>query len=452
VTGGLSRSSQTPKRILVLLIALTLIRGLIYAAVTIPWWAGHDEEFHFAHVRMLIDQRSANDLSQDPSWPQEMVATFAAFPAGRWSRWPESQINSAEVPDRYVNFVRPSLSYYPYIWLGLFLTHQDLLFQLLAMRLVSVSITCGTIIFAFLSARQIFADSLMMQVLVPWLVLFNPAFMVMASTVSDGNLAILLSTIVFYLLVGISKRNALRRLPLAFGLTILAIGTKPTAYFLILMWGLLLATQAWKLNWKHWVAIGITGSTLIISLLFVPTRLQVVIARGLNSLKSGISFEWITHIFSISFVQNTFAFFWIILGWAVYFLAEVWYIILFLFVLLAITGLLLYGWRHLKKDKLTLGSEQKGLLLSLLFAGVAIVIFIGLGVLNYQGIGSGTTTRYIFPTIVPLSILMVAGWRALLPTTWRGEGLAVLAVAFFLFDTMVWFNYAIPWYYPFWPH
>jgi hypothetical protein len=194
------------------------------------------------------------------------------------------------------------------------------------------------------------------------------------------------------------------------------------------------------------------GSTLIVSFLFVPNRFQVALARGSNSLKSGISFEQIAHIFSISFVQNTFAFFWIILGWAVYFLAQVWYIILFLLVLLAITGLLLYGWRHLKKDKLTLGSEQKGLLLSLLFAGVSIAVFIGLGVLNYQGIGRGTTTRYVFPTIVPLSILLVAGWRALLPTTWRGKGLAVLAVAFFLFDTMVWFNYAIPWYYPFWPH
>ena len=225
MTGDLRQNSQAPRRILLLLITLTLIRGLIYAAVTIPWWAGHDEEFHFAHVRMLIDQRLANDLSQDPSWPREMVATFAAFPVGRWSRWPERQINSAEVPDRYVNFVRPSLSYYPYIWLGLFLTRQDLLFQLLAMRLVSVSITCGTIVFAFLSARQIFADSPMMQVLVPWLVLFNPAYMVMASTVSDGNLAILLSTIVFYLLVGVTKGNASRRLPLAFGLTILAIGT-----------------------------------------------------------------------------------------------------------------------------------------------------------------------------------------------------------------------------------
>jgi hypothetical protein len=305
VTGGLKRGSQVPKRILVLLIALTLIRGLLYAAITIPWWAGHDEEYHFAHVRMLIDQRLANDLSQDPSWPQEMVATFDAFPVGRWSTWPERQINSAKVPDRYVNFARPSLSYYPYNWLGLFLTHQDLLFQLLAMRLVSVSITCGTIIFAFLSARQIFADSLMMQFLVPWLVLFNPAFMVVASTVSDGNLAILLSTIVFYLLVGITKRNALWRLPLAFGLTILAIGTKPTAYFLILVWGLLLATQAWKLNWKHWVAIGIMGSTLIVSFLFVPNRFQVALARGSNSLKSGISFEQIAHIFSISFVQNS---------------------------------------------------------------------------------------------------------------------------------------------------
>ena len=196
----MSNSKQQPvtqNRILLLLLALTLIRGLIYASVTIPWWQGHDEEYHFAQTKWLIDQWTTTPPNLDQNWTQEMIASFAAFPMSRWTLSPERQPNLVNISDRYANLKRPSLSYYPYAWFGYFLTQQDILSQLFALRLVSVLITCGTILFAFLSARQIFSDSLMAQILVPWLIVFNPSFMVINSTVNDGNLAVLLSTIIF---------------------------------------------------------------------------------------------------------------------------------------------------------------------------------------------------------------------------------------------------------------
>jgi hypothetical protein len=58
--------------IVLLLIMLTLIRGSIYAAITIPWWAGHDEEFHFAHIRMLSDRWSGRDSNQGQNWQREL--------------------------------------------------------------------------------------------------------------------------------------------------------------------------------------------------------------------------------------------------------------------------------------------------------------------------------------------------------------------------------------------
>ncbi len=443
--------SVTQNQILLLLIALTLVRGLIYASVTIPWWMGHDEEYHFAQIRLLIDRWQPNHLSQDQNWPQETVATFVAFPHGRWSMASEYQLNLAHIPDRYVNFTRPSISYYPYVWLGLFLTHQDLLFQLLTMRLVSVIITCGTIIFAFLSARQIFADSLVTQILVPWLVLFTPAFMITGSTVSDANLAILLVTVVFYLLLLEIQKNNWRRLLLALGLTILALWTKPTTYFLLPIWGLLLARYAWKQAGKHWLWIGllVAGAGVTV-LFFLPPRFQGKITPLLNAIETGINSEGLSYAFSSAYFWYNFDFFWIMLGWSVYPLAKTWYIILLCFVLLAMAGLFCYGWLHFKKNGLVLDIEQKSLLLSLLLAGVSIASLVGLGIIRYNE-RDGRSARYIFPVIVPLSILMIGGWRALLPTTWRDVGLTLLAVAFFLFDTMVWLNYAIPWYYPFWP-
>lgn len=432
---------------LLLLVALTLIRGLIYASVTIPWWQGHDEEYHFAQTRHLVDQWSASPSSQDQNWLQELVATFAVFPASRWTNFTEHQINLVNIDDRYTVPILDSLSYYLYAWPGQFLIHQDLLFQLFAMRLVSVLITCGTIIFAFLSARQIFTTSLMMQILVPWLIIFNPSFMFIDSTINNGILAVLFSTIIFYLLLLEIIRGCIGwRSLLALGLTILALQTKPTTYFLVFVWGLLLAGYAWKLGRKYRVWIGLVGGLFIVSLLlFLPEEFQ---AGLVPYLQFKVSAEAVAATLSFKYFWAVFSSFWVALGFEIYRLAQIWYIILLVFWLLAMAGLLLHGWRYFKKN----GSLPKSLLLALSFVGFSSAALLGVAASIYDGGPQLTLARYLFPAIVPLSILMVAGWGELLPSRWQNVGFALLATFLFLFDTMVWFNYAIPWYYPFWPH
>ena len=444
-------SRQRPviqNRILLLLLALTLIRGLIYASVTIPWWMGHDEDFHFAQVKVMIDQWLTSSIHQSQNWPQEMMATFAAFPNGRWSQGVESQVNITHIPDRYTDFVRPALSYYPYAWLGIFLTRQDLLSQLFALRIVSVLMMSGTVLIAFMSAKKIFSDSLIAQILVPWLIIFNPSFMITSSTISNANLAILLSTLIFYLLLSdIARERIGWQSLLAPGLTIMAFQAKRTTYFLLVVWGLLLLVYVWKFGKKYWLWIGITGGMFIGLLSFFSPTTLVVIAYYL---RLGVSVKGLLYVFSPEYFWYTFSFFWIMLGWSVYPLAKIWYVILLFFMLLVVAGLFLYGWRHFKKNGLVLDIEQKMLLLSLLFGGISIAGLVGHGILRYEEL-EGRSARYIFPAIVPLSILMTCGWRALLPTTWREVGLIFLIITFLLFDTMVWLMYAIPWYYPFWP-
>jgi 4-amino-4-deoxy-L-arabinose transferase-like glycosyltransferase len=438
--------------VLLLLLALTLVRGLIYASVIPPWWQGHDEEYHFAQVKLLADRWLSDPTASNPNWLHEMMATLAFFPQGRWSPNPEGQINMANPPVRYTTVGRPSLSYYPYAWLDQWLRRQDILFQLFTLRFVSVITTCAIVAIAFLCARQIFSDSLLSQILVPWLIAFNPSFMVTGSTISDANLAILLTTIVFYLLLlEVSQGPTWWRLPLALSITIVALTTKATTLFLLPVWGLLLVRYAWRWGRTGRLWLALLGGTLFTALLFMPARFQALIGtfKSIMAKSGGILSDGVAYAFSTTFFWDNFTFFWIILGWSTYRLTQVWYLFLFLFLLLAILGLLRYSWAQFKASRW--GAEQKSLLLTFLFVGVSVGILIGLGLIRYDE-QEGRSARYIFPIIVPLSILLVTGWRELLPTSWRNVGLVALAAAFFLFDTLVWLDFALPWYYPFWPN
>lgn len=447
-------SLHPPHQILLLLVALTLIRGLLYASFTPPWWQGHDEDFHFAQVRLLTDRWLSPFTRQGQNWPQEMVATFAAFPRGRWTYEPETQVDLVNLPARYTTVSRFSLSYYLYIWLNRGLAEQDILVQLLALRLVSVLMTCGTIVLAFLSARQLFGDSALSQILVPWLILFNPAFMVVGSTVSDANLAILLATVVFYLLLlEISQPYPGWRVLVALGLTGLAFFAKATTFFLLPVWGILLFVYARNLKYQGRLWLGLVGMGLLIVLMFTLSRFQEwreILQYALTQ-SGGLRLEGLAYAFSPFFFWYTFAFFWIILGWSVYWLAPIWYLILFFFCFVCLLGVWRYAWRQVKAKESGDAAEQKRLLLALLFVGGAIAVLIGLGIIRYQD-RDGRSARYLFPVIVPLASLMVTGWREVLPPSWRNAGFVILAAAFFLFDTLVWLDFALPWYYPLWPH
>ena len=442
-----------PHQILLLLIALTLIRGLIYAAVMPPWWMGHDEDFHFAQVKGLIARQLSDSSSPNPDWSQEITASFTAFPLSRWSHVSEGPINPANVIDRHSQLTRPSLAYYPYTWPGQLIINQDIIFQLFALRTVSVIITTGTILFAFLCAQQVFS-SLSAQLLVVALILFNPSFMIIGSAINDGNLTVLFITIVFYLLLLEFKGQRITwRLGAALLLTLLAIFTKTNAIFMLGVWIILGIRFVRKADLKSRLVI-IIGSGLLTFLTwlyfdYLPNFVRGKFLLARNYFAPDEIVPGLEYVFSFRYFRDTFASYWTILGHAVYWLDPVWYNILFIFTLFTIAGMLLYGWRWLK-NKRPAAIQPQYLLLSLLMTLVFLGGLFGVSVLRYEA-QAGRLARYIFPAIVPVSILMVAGWRELLPQHWRNIGYLLLFGLMFLFDTMVWLNHALPWYYPFWP-
>jgi len=442
-----SRYALTKNRLLLLLLVLTLIRGLIYASVTPPWWQSHDEDFHFAQVKLLAEQWLPGP-AEEPDWLPEMSETFSSYPLSQWSRSTEVSRNL----DQYSSYKRDSLTYYLYAGLDFFLIDQSILFQFFAVRLVSVLITCITILFAFLGARHTFPKSLMAQLLTAWFILFNPSFMIISSAINDGNLTVLLCTIIFYLIVvEISGQRFGWRSAVALALTSLALLSKVTALFLIIVWAVLFIILAIKVGKKAWGWLLATGGVLLVTLLFLPQYFQGRLTSFWRDLKSGVDTEALAYAFSFEYFRDLFASFWIILGHAVYWLDQNWYLLLAVLTLSAAIGLIIYFIQLLRQRKIVgINTQQKIILLSLLFFSASAMMVFAHAIQDYE-LRAGRLARFIFPAIVPLSILLVTGWRTLLPVNWRNVGFLFIAGVLFLFDTMVWLTYALPWYYPFWP-
>jgi hypothetical protein len=89
--------------------------------------------------------------------------------------------------------------------------------------------------------------------------------------------------------------------------------------------------------------------------------------------------------------------------------------------------------------------QIQALLLLAAAALVAVAILLGYSIVTQSIIYR--QGRSIYPVIVPISLFLMLGWRQLIPANWRNFGLLAITAALFLFDSLVLFNYIIPFFY-----
>jgi hypothetical protein len=95
-----------------------------------------------------------------------------------------------------------------------------------------------------------------------------------------------------------------------------------------------------------------------------------------------------------------------------------------------------------RTDGVDLGSRQVRALRMFAFvvAGLAIAAAWTSLYQDYQPQG-----RYLFPVLIPICVLLLVGWRALLPSPrWQSVGLVALCVGMPLFDLICLFAYILP--------
>jgi hypothetical protein len=231
-------------RWLMLLLGLTLVRGLIYAVV-IPPWQAPDETGHFEYawlIARLGRLPATGDLS--PTFERELVGSLYEWRYGEFIRrsLPErmpTRIGDLPSPifasqSRTVLTGRFSLAY---LWQAVFLLpfrYQALAFQLYAARLSSVLLNVAITWLAIQTFLELVPSRSTSAFLMAAVVTFLPQHTFINSAVGDGVLAGLMACLVLYCWVRLFRHGPRfwEMVGLALG-TCVGIWSKTTAAFLI---------------------------------------------------------------------------------------------------------------------------------------------------------------------------------------------------------------------------
>lgn len=464
--------------LLALLLALALVRGLIYAAV-IPLWQAPDEPYHFATA--LLPNLPADPEAADSQWRTLQIEMLASMLQHRFWDFqvfepvPQTAADRQRLFESVTSAPRPpaprAFTYYGLAYGLRPVAHQDVTFQLYWARLLSVLTNLGLVSLAFAVGCLLFDedpatrrrrgaraprwdDGLFGAALLPIAVVFHPQNTFITAGVNDGNPATLLASVAVVCLVLIIVRGFRWYYVLAMGAFAgLAVAAKLTAVFLLPLFLIVAGLYVWKRlpGWWRLVVVVVAAGAGFSLLQFSPrlmaalTELQrVLVADGVTGFVVSLADAPFQRGFFWAFRS-----FWAFLGWESLPVGDEW-----VWSLLGLCGLAALGWVRLAVRHAQSRGEGHGdtarwrAWLAFLMCVVSVLLLIALqsivrDVEMYVG-------RYLFAVIIPIMASLVIGWREVVPLRWRGESLAVLTSLFVVFDAAVLLDYALPFFYPLW--
>jgi hypothetical protein len=450
---------------LILLVSLTLLRGLLYLSIFPPFLAP-DESAHFEAIRLIGQEKkwpTAEVYSVTPMHP-DMIATFEKFRI--WSLvnlysptrnlgvtsnlfidyYPTQIAASEVVADSYLMLYHLIVA--P---LSAATASFDLVAQVYLLRLVSLLFATGTIVIAWFTVRSIFPAEPALALAVGAFITFWPMHTHVDASIAVDPLAELIASAFFLALVTIYLKGFSRvRTTLLLGLLMLAVLTKPTTFFLFPTLAVALVIFfSRRLKWSTLV----TGGAL--ALLFMLTLVGSIILHensgGGRKLLSIFSYnlsppDWSRfvaieagplYLQALNFAVLSFAglFGWsnIHVPWA---WVRFWAILLFLITL----GSFIFIYQHL----LTAGQPQQefsGLQRKILIIFIFAIVFSFIGVVTpilvLQSPSWGIHSRYYFPAIIPIALYLFFGFRQLFPLNFRHLALPAWVIAWFTYDSLV---------------
>jgi hypothetical protein len=435
--------------VLAILLALALVRGIIYASVVPPWQAP-DEPAQFERAKAALSAREWNSTAANgPAWYDDLVESLieSDYLDFVFTRRDQDTVNP-KIGDYVVLYqevydgLYGSRPLYAVVGAPLFFSRTwDITLQLYMVRLNTVLMSVGIVLFAYLITRTIFPRDLFLGLGVPILILFNPQHSHLLSTVNNGNLAELLSVIALYFVVrGVVKGFSWPAVVAVLVLSLAAMWTKATAYFLPFAIASIGIFYLWsyRRQWRWLLPGGLIAAGLVF--FFSPERLKLLVSSGWAGLRTG------SFYLDPLVPQILFRSFWAMPGWLALQLHPFWYQLLAVGCSLAGIGLILL---LLTRWRLIFSKSYQPQVRALVVLAVAAVVAIAV-LLSWNAITNSIIYRQgrsIYPVIVPISVFLLLGWRQLLPSNWRRFGLLALTAGLFLFDSLVLFYYVIPFFY-----
>lgn len=444
------------RRLLFLLLAISLTRGCIYAAIVPPWQAP-DENGHFEHAWLIAhlgrlprpgEASSAFEielLSSLYEWrygefigrplPSQMPARLNDLPGGIFALGSRSAVG------------RFSLAY---IWVALFIwpfRHQDLLMQLYAARLASVTLNLGIVWLAWSIFQQLLPRQPDLAAAMTAFVIFLPQHTFINASVCEGPMAELGACMVLYGWLCLVLKGRMRGIIAIIVGTLLGMWAKATALFLLPFNAVATILFLWHVGSKQtqrrqalYRALAVLGVLVLLVWGIWQTPAGKWIYNLLKMWWSDPRIYWENERVSLyEALRYTFESFWAQFGWMSVRAGYGWYLLIYILVAFAVEG-----WILPRSRPWSAPNRAMWLLAgALLFAVVGFIAFMVMtptGLYYYQG-------RYLFPVTVPVAFFIIGGWARCIPPYWQDRFPPAVLILLAAIDTNVFASILLPYFY-----
>lgn len=404
-----------PLLLVSLIIVAYLIIGLQYALLT-PRWQVPDEPAHYNYIRYLVENRSLPAL--DPGEYQQSYLEKL-----------KSEGFPAELPIDSLQYESWQPPLYYLLASPIYLISNG---ALLPLRLLSLVIGAGVIVFAYLAVREsVGSNHIGLPLLAAGFVAFIPQHVAIMAGINNDSLSELWIAIGLWLILRLNNRAWDLGFWLLGFITGLAFITKSQAYVLAPVAGLMLLFRWRREGWGQWRSL--VKRTLII---FVPALLMGAWVWGRNLELYGWpdfmaairhdqvvadqprTAQWVAEFgrteVARRFLQTTFQSFWGQFGWMGVVMDGRVYGALGIFTVGLVVGVVIRDWRveskNLHSPLSTLQFESRLLLLLSGLLTLALYLYYNLTYVQHQG-------RYLFPALIPIGLAAavgLSGWGRIL--------------------------------------
>ncbi|MFN2137186.1 MAG: DUF2142 domain-containing protein [Candidatus Promineifilaceae bacterium] len=489
---GHERNARLEGVVIGLLLLIMLLKGALWS-LALPLWQGPDEEDHYNVIQFvaelghlpdtldtyLVDEvalsRELADVGRLPYAPEQRQAfsdtaigpgetAFADLDARTRSSFDLAMVGK-------LNKATPL--YYMLAALPYRLTaSQDLLVRAHFQRLVSLIMSAGIVVVAYLTARELFPQNGAMRLTVPILVAFQPMLTQMSAVVSVDGFYFLLYSLLIWLSVRILRDGLTWKNGVVLG-TVYATGllTKPTLNGFAPLVVLLIAYDFWRGRGRRASvfagALAAGFAVLLLSSWWILRSLRInhdllyfnPVVEGHRIIQNPyFGYTFLGHMadYYQSVVGGIFVSWWAHFGWVDTALPPLVYTVLRILTGLAIAGLLLTLWQRWPTrpsfDSWQAGDSNAPLPVWLFMALTAIVPIILLQAYDLTfwwqyGNGRGLQGRYWLGTVIPMLTLFALGLLALVPPRWRASAHNLLRAGMIVLNFVALLGYILPRYY-----
>jgi hypothetical protein len=251
-------SAPKQRRLLLVLLALVVVRGLLYVAI-FPPWQHYDEPAHFEYVRLIVERgRLPRPGDYDPEMQREIAGSMKAAGFYRHLQNPTFSFWS----DRPLNLGYTELEHPPLYYALLTLTqpladHQGVETQLYLARLGSIALNLVVVAAAFALLTEILPGRRWLPLVVATFIALLPPFTDLMSGVNNDVGAAAVATLLLWASVRLIRRGpSLSRIGAVLLLAGACFATKNTSSLVAVVVLPILGLAHVPPLWRRWLLAG----------------------------------------------------------------------------------------------------------------------------------------------------------------------------------------------------